>query len=282
MVLPFKAVTFLYTPAMPESGYAEVHCLCFDALLLGQGEENSTVLTRLHLFNGSNYEFEPEGTTGLLTARIAAYDKNIESPSPTFSEDEYHSMGDANSSWHEFVPIKDMDVNPGKHCARFTMSGTVDTIHQDPDNSSFTLNIPQYLSMTGKDSRPVLPLKCVLPKSKKWKDPASLLPFPRSIVSCAGVLSHYEKESRNGQTFARLVVIVDVIEYLAKPPTERTATSTPQKTGSNNLLAKSRYGKKATNMCSPSPVALGKQQKHDDDDGDHSDELLSKCRSTAP
>ncbi|KAI0262509.1 hypothetical protein BC834DRAFT_890484 [Gloeopeniophorella convolvens] len=295
-IRPFKSfsnTTFATTPNMPDPGYAELHTLavlespsvpdskrpnslCFDALLHGQGAENSTLLTRLHFYNGNDYTFDPEGTAGILTARIAAYDKSIERPSATFMEGEYHNMGDANS----FTPLSDISFNPAQHHARFTMSGTVDTINQDPEAPSFTLNIPQYFSVTGKDSRPVLPLKCVLQKSKKWKDPAALLPFPRSVVSCAGVFSHYEMESRNGRTVPRLVVILDVIEFLAKPSSERTGASTPTKSD-GSLLARSRYARKSGAMCSPSPKALGKHPLETDDNGHaegHTDEPpLKRC-----
>ena len=169
------------------------------------------------------------------------------------------------------------------------MSGTVDSIHRDAEMPSFTLNIPQYFSVIGKDARPVLPLRCVLPKSKKWKDPAALLPFPRSTVACAGVFSHYETESRNGRTQARLVVNLDVIEYLAKPSERSTSSSPPSKflicycgysssashvfhiEVNDSLLSKSRYAKKtAAASCSPSPKALGKRRERDEDD--HSEE----------
>ncbi|TFY55103.1 hypothetical protein EVG20_g9444 [Dentipellis fragilis] len=161
---PSAALSFhisLFT--MPEVGYAEVHCLAvlespstpdakkpkslaFDALLHGQGQENSTILTRLHFYNGGDYTFDPDGTGGLLTARLAPFDKDVEKPSTTFEVGEYHHMGDALS----FTPIPDVSIEPTVHHSRFTLSGVVDTIQQQPPEApSFTLNIPQYLATDG-------------------------------------------------------------------------------------------------------------------------------------
>ena len=119
--------------------------------------------------------------------------------------------------------IEGTDIDPTCHYARFVMTGTVESVQQDPP--SFNLNIPQYLSAAGRDARPVLYLKCQLGNSKMWKDPKSLLPYVKSVVSCAGTFSHYEWETRNGKRIARLSIDLDSIEFIAK--TNSASTTTP-------------------------------------------------------
>lgn len=113
------------------------------------------------------------------------------------------------------------------------MTGTVESVQQDPP--SFTLHIPQYLSVTGKDARPVLYLRCHLGNNKMWKDPKALLPHVKSVVSCAGPFSHYEWETRNGKRFARLNIDLHSIEFIAKTNTAATATPTSKCTPSIHM-----------------------------------------------
>ena len=79
--------------------------------------------------------------------------------------------------------------------------------------------------VTGRDTQPVLFLTCHLENNKMWKDPKSLLPHVKSVISCAGAFSHYEWETRNGKRIARLNINLDYIEFIAK--TSHTATTAP-------------------------------------------------------
>ncbi len=100
--------------------------------------------------------------------------------------------------------------------ARFTMTGVVDSVQQD--SPSFTLNIVQYLTVTKSEARigkPVLHLRCHLSDSI-WRDPKAVLPYPKTVVSCAGTFSHFEWEYRNSERFARLHVNLDTIEWFSK------------------------------------------------------------------
>lgn len=119
--------------------------------------------------------------------------------------------------------IEGSNVDVTSQYARFIIVGTVDTVQVDPP--AFTMQIPQYLSVTGRESRPILYLRCHLANSKIWKDPKALLPQAKSIVSCAGTFSHYEWETRNGTRIARLNINLDSIEFLLK--TNPTLATTP-------------------------------------------------------
>ncbi|KAI0825936.1 hypothetical protein BC629DRAFT_36977 [Irpex lacteus] len=133
------------------------------------------------------------------------------------------------------------------------------------------VSIPQYLSVTGRESRPILYLRCHLANSKIWKDPKALLPQAKSIVSCAGTFSHYEWETRNGTRIARLNINLDSIEFLLKtnPTLATTPTSNP-----TSPFAKSRFARKtgcqspsaAQTSLPPSPSPAMKRKTSDSPD----------------
>lgn len=242
--------------------------------------------------------------------QFALAQPGIETLSKTYGENDVKVVGDILTVRDLISPVKiivsvvsDYQINRTPHaevlthqpCARITLAGTVENIFKS--SASFTLNILQYISLFGKKSKPVVPIKCIIPKSPKWPEPAKLLPYPGTTVVCAGSYVGYEMEQVNDAEVLRIIVDIDVIEFLT-PKFDPAAISSPseppvfeeslhyhstmmanhrsdkeQVRTTDPILAKSRYRQRIgrTSSMSPSPKVLGKRPMGPSDADDGSD-----------
>ena len=83
------------------------------------------------------------------------------------------------------------------------------------------------MSVYGSRGKAFVPIKCVIPKTKKWNDPARLLPFSNSLIVCAGDFVGYEMAQIKNTEVLQLIVELDNIEYLAKPQADQASPLSP-------------------------------------------------------
>ncbi|KAI0761237.1 hypothetical protein BC629DRAFT_1443556 [Irpex lacteus] len=235
-----SCITAFESPTHPDT--SKPNTIAIDAHLFGSGGENNTGPLRIRLYNRDDLVFDDQGTLVKADLRIASVFHPTETTSNTFSREEYIGIGDAKSC----TIIEGSTVDVTSQYARFVVVGTVEAVQVDPP--AFTMQIPQYLAVTGRECRPVLYLRCHLANSKIWKDPKSLLP-----------------QMRNGTRIARLNINLDSIEFLLKANSASSTTPTKTEGNPTSPFAKSRFARKTGSQnplgstpLSPSPASKRK------------------------